>query len=60
MKKIFWQSRITLVLLGVAAGLVARVVLGPPEPELPPKPSFSRPLPDDVPLTLPIIPLDQE
>jgi len=60
MKKSFWQSRMTLVVLGVAAGLVARAVLGPPAPEVSPKPSFSEPLPDDVPLSLPLIPLDQE
>ncbi len=60
MKKSFWQSRITLVVLGVAAGLVARAALGPPEPEVPPKPSFSRPLPDDVPMALPIVELDEE
>jgi len=53
MKRSFWQSRITLVVLGVAAGLVARAVLGPPAPEVPPKPSFSRPLPDEVPVSLP-------
>jgi len=33
MKKSFWRSRITLVVLGVAAGLLARAVLGPPAPE---------------------------
>ena len=60
MKKSFWQSRITLVVLGVVAGLVARAVLGPPPPEVPPKPSFSRPLPDEVPLALPIVTLDEE
>ena len=60
MKKSFWQSRITLVVLGVVAGLVARAVLGPPAPEVPPKPSFSRPLPDEVPLALPIVTLDEE
>ena len=60
MKKSFWQSRITLVVLGVVAGLVARAVLGPPPPEVPPKPSFSKPLPDEVPLTLPIVTLDEE
>ena len=55
MKRSFWQSRITLVVLGVAAGLAARAVLGPPPPEVPPKPAFSKPLPDEVPLALPII-----
>jgi hypothetical protein len=60
MKKSFWQSRITLVLLGVLLGWLGRVVLGPPEPEIPPKPSFSKPLSEEVPLALPIITLDEE
>jgi len=33
---------------------LARAILGPPPPEVPPKPSFSTPLPKEVPMTLPV------
>lgn len=44
-----------LIMMGLALGLLARAVLGDPEPELPPKPHFSAPLADEVPLAFPII-----
>ncbi len=57
MKRSFWQSRMTLVALGIALGLMARAVLGPPTPEAPLKPTFSEALADEVPLALPMIDL---
>ena len=59
MRRNFWQSRITLIVLGVALGFVARAMLGVPESELPPKPQFNETLAEEVPLTLPIIDLHQ-
>lgn len=55
MNHYFWQSRITLVMLGVLLGLVARGVLGEPESEVPEPPGFDSPLPAEVPLTLPLL-----
>lgn len=56
MSKKFWQSRLTLVALGVVAGLSARWILGPPAPEAPPKPFFTRPLGAETDIALPILP----
>ena len=57
MRRNFWQSRITLIVVGVALGLLARAILGAPESELPPKPHFNETLAEEVPLALPIIDL---
>ena len=56
MKKSFWQTRTALILAGILMGLAARAILGVPEPDTPPGPSFENPLPEEVPFS---IPLDQ-
>lgn len=55
MEKSLWQTRFMLILAGILLGLAARAVLGDPEPEMPPGPSFANPLPADVPLSFPLI-----
>ncbi len=54
MEKTISQTRISLVLAGVALGMVARLILGPPVTEVPQHPTFQSPLPSEVPFSVPL------
>jgi len=54
MQKSFWKTRSSLILTGVLLGLATSAILGEPEPEVPPGPSFENPLPAEVPFSVPL------
>lgn len=54
-----WQSRFAIVATGIVLGFLARYVIGPPVVDNPlPTREFKEPLPDDVPLDLPLTMFD--